>query len=387
MWSREVLSLVELSFRRRDGCSGTGTTASDASSQFANRPERISAANGAALANGVGCISMHARWHRESDCATPAARGSRPPRAWCVTPVRADRAASRSPGSAWPPHRVQIGGADRMTAVPAFGADGRRVGWSSGSLQVPHEVASSTARSASSSSRVMTGAARAGAPGGRRRPLRRFFCGGHLLCVAPESFQPVERAGLRREHVHDEIEVVEEDPFRAVVAFDVRGLFAFGSKRVDHAVGNGSNLSAVRAGADDEVVRESVPPSADRAPRCRSPSCRQPPATASAICLGSLVAFFRFPVLAMQPACREDRPTGLRSAGLAQTIDKVRAAQCVVERDCRPWPSIDSPADSFTRIAVDDTSAVTPSIRMIDGPRGSPSPSEATDCHKSHRSF
>ena len=30
----------------------------------------------------------------------------------------------------------------------------------------------------------------ADAPGARLRRLGRFFCGGHLLCVAPEALQP-----------------------------------------------------------------------------------------------------------------------------------------------------------------------------------------------------
>ena len=47
--------------------------------------------------------------------------------------------------------------------------------------------------------------------------------------------------------MHDEIEVVEENPFRAVVAFDMRRLFALGAERVDDGVGNGSNLAAVRS--------------------------------------------------------------------------------------------------------------------------------------------
>src|SRR6476620_11038075 len=150
-----------------------------------------------------------------------------------------------------------MGGATRMTPFQHSGQTQPRVGWSSGSLQAPHEGASSTATRASSSSRVITQPANAAAMAAGPRRLSRFFRGGHLFCIAPEAFQTVERAGLRSEYMHDEIEVVQEDPFRAVVAFDVRGFLAFGPKRVDHAVGNGSNLAAVRPGADDEVVRES----------------------------------------------------------------------------------------------------------------------------------
>jgi len=116
-----------------------------------------------------------------------------------------------------------------MTPFQQSGQTHPRVGWSSGSLHAPHEGASSTARRASSSSRVMARAPDAGAPGDRFRQLSGFFRGGHLLRIAPEAFQRVERAGLRSEHVHDEVEVVEENPFGAVVAFDVRGLFTFGA--------------------------------------------------------------------------------------------------------------------------------------------------------------
>ena len=44
------------------------------------------------------------------------------------------------------------------------------------------------------------------------------------LGVAPQAFEAVEDPRLGREHVDDEVEVVEENPFRAVVAFDVRRL-------------------------------------------------------------------------------------------------------------------------------------------------------------------
>ena len=48
----------------------------------------------------------------------------------------------------------------------------------------------------------------------------------HPFRVPPESFEAVEQARLGREDVHDEIEVVEQDPLGSLVAFDVRRLGA-----------------------------------------------------------------------------------------------------------------------------------------------------------------
>ena len=65
------------------------------------------------------------------------------------------------------------------------------------------------------------------------------------LRVAPQPLEAVEQPRLGREDVHDEVEVVEQDPFGPVVAFDVRRLDALVRERLDHAVGNRANLPRV----------------------------------------------------------------------------------------------------------------------------------------------
>lgn len=44
----------------------------------------------------------------------------------------------------------------------------------------------------------------------------------HVLGVAPQALETVERARFGREDVDDEIEVIEQNPLGAVVAFDLR---------------------------------------------------------------------------------------------------------------------------------------------------------------------
>src|SRR5205814_1787407 len=60
--------------------------------------------------------------------------------------------------------------------------------------------------------------------------------GRHLntFSVAPQPFESIEGAGFRRKDVDDEIEVVEEDPLGAVVAFDVRRSRAAGRERFEN---------------------------------------------------------------------------------------------------------------------------------------------------------
>ena len=99
--------------------------------------------------------------------------------------------------------------------------------------------------------------------------------------------------------------------------------------------------------------------------------------TASAICLGSLVVFFRFSLLAMQPAC-----LGIVRATQCLPVGRRRSIKSML-RNMLSNPIVHHavdrfPADSLTRIAVDETSAVTPSIKMIDGSGGGSSPRVTT---------
>ena len=74
--------------------------------------------------------------------------------------------------------------------------------------------------------------------------------------VAPQPLEAVEDARLGREHVDDEIEVVEQNPFGAVVAFDVRRLDPLVGERFHHAVRDRAHLPRVRAGRDQEEIGE-----------------------------------------------------------------------------------------------------------------------------------
>ena len=52
---------------------------------------------------------------------------------------------------------------------------------------------------------------------GDRDPFRR----------PPQPLKRVKGPGFRAEDVHDEVEVIQQDPARAIAAFDVRRLDAF----------------------------------------------------------------------------------------------------------------------------------------------------------------
>ena len=75
---------------------------------------------------------------------------------------------------------------------------------------------------------------------------------------SPEPFKGVESTRFRAEDVHDEVEVVEQNPASAIPAFDVRGLYAFGSERFLDGVRDGLNLPRVLPRHDDEVVGEAL---------------------------------------------------------------------------------------------------------------------------------
>src|SRR5688500_13540640 len=71
-------------------------------------------------------------------------------------------------------------------------------------------------------------------------------CNLHTLCryclplgVPPQTFQPVERTALTAEDVDDEVEVVEQDPFRSIYPFhERRPLVEIALERLADAVGN-----------------------------------------------------------------------------------------------------------------------------------------------------
>src|SRR5437899_2686429 len=90
--------------------------------------------------------------------------------------------------------------------------------------------------------------------GSQARLLASLRRRGHLdaLGIAPEALEAVEQARLRREDVHDEVEVIEKHPLRSLVALDVRGLRAVRPERVHHAIGDRAYLPRILPRADDE---------------------------------------------------------------------------------------------------------------------------------------
>src|SRR5262245_40988934 len=58
--------------------------------------------------------------------------------------------------------------------------------------------------------------------------------------------------------MHDEIEVIEQDPAGAVAAFDMRRLRALRSERVLDRIRDRLNLACVLARHDHEVIREAL---------------------------------------------------------------------------------------------------------------------------------
>jgi hypothetical protein len=72
--------------------------------------------------------------------------------------------------------------------------------------------------------------------------------------VAPQAFQVVILAGLRREYVNDKIAVVGQNPLGVVQPFHTERPLTDFLEALLHFLGNGLNLTRVGAGGDDEVV-------------------------------------------------------------------------------------------------------------------------------------
>lgn len=73
--------------------------------------------------------------------------------------------------------------------------------------------------------------------------------------VAPQSLEAVERAFLIDEHMHNEVDVVHEDPLRSTPALDtVRAKPELAAQSFLDAVRDGEDLAVRGAVADDEEV-------------------------------------------------------------------------------------------------------------------------------------
>ncbi len=104
-----------------------------------------------------------------------------------------------------PPHVRQNGGIRRVRLDQQCGQTGPSSGCSSTRAHDAHAGARTTASSASA------------AP----RSASRVRLGGKLvpLGLSPEPLESVKRPALTAEDVHDEVEVVQQNPFRTVHAF------------------------------------------------------------------------------------------------------------------------------------------------------------------------
>ena len=87
-------------------------------------------------------------------------------------------------------------------------------------------------------------------------PQRRFVVELNSRRFAPQPLERVELSCVRREDVDDEVEVIEQDPLRALVALDVSRSHLDGLETFLDGIGNGMYLSRVGARADQEVVGE-----------------------------------------------------------------------------------------------------------------------------------
>ena len=98
--------------------------------------------------------------------------------------------------------------------------------------------------------RTLTGTRRGPRFGGVRG-RRRLQSG----CVSPKSLQPVKGTLLVHKDVDDEIEVVHQDPVTYFPSFDVVGIeLEVPAQALFHGIGNGEDLPAGRAVADNKVI-------------------------------------------------------------------------------------------------------------------------------------
>src|SRR6188474_698279 len=128
-----------------------------------------------------------------------------------------------------PPHVRQKGGIRRRTLAQQRGQTGPLSGSSRTRAQAAHPGARTTASSAFAAPRIAS----------------RVRLVGNLvpLGVSPEPLESVERPTLTAEDVYDEVEVVEQNPFRAVHAFGQRRpLVELGLEDVAHRIGDRVDL-------------------------------------------------------------------------------------------------------------------------------------------------
>lgn len=77
------------------------------------------------------------------------------------------------------------------------------------------------------------------------------------LGAPPEPFEGVKGSQLRAEDVDDKVEVIEQNPFRSIVAFNVSWFAVDSCEMVDDRVGDRFDVPRVVTRADHEVIGES----------------------------------------------------------------------------------------------------------------------------------
>ena len=76
------------------------------------------------------------------------------------------------------------------------------------------------------------------------------------LACAPQSLQVIKLSGPCRENVDHEIDVIHQDPFAFLVAFNVQRAYSEFAKSFFNAFPNRLIVAARSAGTDDEVIGE-----------------------------------------------------------------------------------------------------------------------------------
>src|SRR6266571_126363 len=74
------------------------------------------------------------------------------------------------------------------------------------------------------------------------------------LCFAPEPFEIVEASSFVIENVHDQITVIDQNPFRGLIAFDSRRGRAATLELLDDLIANCLDLPAISAGKDHKEI-------------------------------------------------------------------------------------------------------------------------------------
>lgn len=74
------------------------------------------------------------------------------------------------------------------------------------------------------------------------------------LRITPQTLQAVILACFRLENVHDEIDVIQQDPMRALAALDMPELDLLLFHLLGDVIGDGPHVGISRAGAEHKII-------------------------------------------------------------------------------------------------------------------------------------